>query len=284
MTWYEQYNEDTTYLINRTCNILKETPWDIVEGDGPIIAVANHAGSGLREEIADLMALTEEERRREEDPYTDTCTGGSPTRLIAHRSRFEVDLNRSRDEAVYRTQEEAWGLNIWKEPLSDSLVQRSLEQYDAYYTELQKICMAKKERHGKFVIPGLHSYNHRRDGPDGPIADPEHNPEVNIGTGTMDREQWSPLVDRFIDDLKSFDFFGRKLDVRENVKFVGRGFPKWTHTTFPDSGCTLAVEFKKFFMDEWTGVLDVHMHDTIYKAIESTIDGLLESLERLGAN
>lgn len=263
---------------------MKERPWDIVEGEGPIIAVANHSGSGLRDEIIELMALTEEERRREEDPYTDAWTNVASTRLIAHRSRFEVDLNRTRHEAVYRTHQDAWGLNIWKEPISDAAVERSLEQYDAYYAELDRICTAKKEEYGRFVILDLHSYNHRRDGPDGPIADPEHNPEVNIGTGTMDREQWSPLVDRFIDDLKSFDFLGRKLDVRENVKFVGRGFPKWTHTTFPDSGCTLAVEFKKFFMDEWTGELDPNMHDAIHNAIESTIEGLHESLERLGGS
>ena len=262
---------------------MSRNPWDIIEGAGPIIAVANHAGNALRNEIADLIALTEEERYREEDPHTDAWTSVAPTRLLAHRSRFEVDLNRSRHEAVYRTPEEAWGLNIWKEPISTALIERSLEQYDTYYSDLHKVCTAKKKRHGRFVILDLHSYNHRRDGPDGPVADPKLNPEVNIGTGTMDREQWAPLVDRFIDDLRSFDFLGRHLDVRENVKFVGRGFPKWTHTMFPDSGCTLAVEFKKFFMDEWTGEVDWQAHDAIHRAIASTIDGLLETLDEMGS-
>ena len=284
LTREEQHNEDTTYFINYISNALKEKPWDIVEGEGPIIAVANHAGNGLRDEISDLMALSEKERRREEDPYTDAWTSVAPTRLIAHRSRFEVDLNRIRHEAVYRTHQQAWGLNVWKEPIPDAAVERSLQQYDAYYAELHRICTAKKEKHGKFVILDLHSYNHRRDGPEGPAADPVHNPEVNIGTGTMDREQWAPLVDRFVDDLKSFDFFGRQLDVRENIKFVGRGFPLWTHTTFSDSGCTLAVEFKKFFMDEWTGELDSILHNAIHQAIESTIEGLHESLEQLGVS
>ena len=99
----------------------------------------------------------------------------------------------------------------------------------------------------------------------------------------MGREEWAPLIDRFISDLKSFDFFGRQLDVRENVKFVGRGLPTWTHTTFPDSGCTLSVEIKKFFMDEWTGVLDQQTHLAIHQALESTVNGLHQSLDELGA-
>jgi len=131
------------------------------------------------------------------------------------------------------------------------------------------------------VILDLHSYNHRRDGPDKPAADPEGNPEVNIGTGTMDRERWGPLVDHFMEDLRSFDFLGRHLDVRENVKFVGRGFPLWTHSTFPESGCTLAIEFKKFFMDEWNGEVDKVQHEAIYNALESTLAGINEELNRL---
>ena len=94
-----------------------------------------------------------------------------------------------------------------------------------------------QERHGRFFVFDLHAYNHRRAGPDAPAADPEANREVNIGTGTMDRAYWAPVVDRFIADLRSFDFLGRHLDVRENVKFVGRGFPRFVHETFPRTGC-----------------------------------------------
>jgi hypothetical protein len=177
---------------------------------------------------------------------------------------------------------DAWGLDLWKQPLGEDVVARSLAEYDAYYDELLRLCRAKVEGFGAFVILDLHTYNHRRDGPDAPAADPQGNPEVNIGTGTMDRERWGPLVDRFMADLRAFDFFGRSLDVRENVKFVGRGFPSWTHTTFPESGCTLAVEFKKFFMNEWTGEVDWVQHDAIQRALESTLPGLTEILKRYG--
>jgi hypothetical protein len=86
-----------------------------------------------------------------------------------------------------------------------------------------------------------------------------------------------------VSELRSFDFLGRRLDVRENVKFVGRQFPKWVHTNYPDSGCAIAIEFKKFFMDEWTGKLDMDAHNAIRHALASTLSGLEEELEKVRA-
>jgi hypothetical protein len=74
---------------------------------------------------------------------------------------------------------------------------------------------------------------------------------------------------------------GRRLDVRENVKFRGGNVPRWIHETFPNSGCAVAIEFKKFFMDEWTGELDVEQHDAIRLALESTVPVVEDALYRL---
>jgi hypothetical protein len=65
------------------------------------------------------------------------------------------------------------------------------------------------------------------------------------------------LVDPLTAALRDFDFNGRKLDVRENVAFQGRGYQaRFVHERYPRRGCTIALEFKKFFMDEWTGTPD----------------------------
>jgi hypothetical protein len=109
---------------------------------------------------------------------------------------------------------------------------------------------------GRFVVLDFHSYNHRRSGPDAPPADPVFNPEINVGTGTMDRQLWAGVVDGFISSVQNADFLGRGLDVRENINFRGRYLAQFVHEHFPGSGCVLAIEVKKFFMDEWTGLAD----------------------------
>jgi N-formylglutamate amidohydrolase len=257
---------------------------EIIEGDGPIVATAIHDGHALREEVAALTALDDAARLREEDPYTGAWTSLAPTRLVALRSRFEVDLNRPRERSVYRKPEDAWGLGLWKQEPTDGIVHRSLVSYDAFYAAIARILSKLVERFGKFVVFDLHSYNHRRAGPSGRPADASGNPEVNVGTGTMrDRADWAPLIERFIADLSAADFLGRRLDVRENVRFRGGNLGRWAHETFPEAGCVLSIEFKKFFMDEWTGELDEAQHAAIGRALSETVPGVLKELRRLGA-
>ncbi len=257
---------------------------EIVEGDGPLVATAVHHGSGLRAEVEDYIALGAEDRLREEDPYTGAWTSVAPTRLVVLHSRFEVDLNRPREKCVYRRPEDAWGLRVWAEEPPSGFFERSIESYDAFYERVESIQRRLVRRFGKFVLFDLHSYNHRRSGPGGPPADPAKNPEVNVGTGTMrDRAYWARLIDRFIADLSAFEFLGRRLDVRENVRFFGGNLARWTHERCPETGCVLAIEVKKFFMDEWSGELDTEQHAEIGRALAATVPGVLEELGRLGA-
>lgn len=249
-----------------------------MSGDVPLVAAAVHGGHSVRAEVAAVLALDEADRLREEDPFTAEWATLAGTHIVALRSRFEVDLNRPRDKAVYLKPETAWGLRVWKtDPPADMIV-RSLAEYDAFYTEAKRIFSDMQRRFGCFVVLDLHTYNHRREGPEGPSADPAGNPEVNVGTGTMNRQRWKPVVDRFIADLRGFDFLGRHLDVRENVKFRGGQFSRWIHSTFPESACSLAIEFKKFFMDEWTGGPDRVQVEAIRRALQSTVPGIMEEL------
>ncbi len=259
---------------------MDKTLWKLTVGDSPLVATAIHNGHDLREEISGLLALDESSRLREEDPFTGGWTVVAETQLVAFRSRFEVDLNRPRERAVYINPEDSWGLKVWKRRPPDEFIRRSLQEYDTFYKEMKTLFSNLADRFGHFIVLDLHTYNHRRNGPEGRLSNPEENPEVNIGTGTMDRSFWSTIVDRFIADLGSFDFLGRKLDVRENVRFRGGNFPRWIHESFPEKGCALAIEFKKFFMDEWTGIPDHVQLDTIGDALKSTVPGIIEELEK----
>jgi hypothetical protein len=254
--------------------------YKLVEGDGQVMAVAIHNGHELREEVADIMALDDASRFREEDPHTGAWTTIVPNRIAVYRSRFEVDLNRPREKAVYLNPEDAWGLEVWKTQPPRGLIARSLARYDGFYSQLHRVCSSMETRYGHFVVLDLHSYNHRRQGPQGMPADPEENPEINIGTGTMDRTRWGGLVDRFIEDLRRFDYFGRHLDVRENVKFRGGQMCRYIHEHFENSGCALAIEVKKFFMDEWSGIVDGTQLHEVRSALRATISGILDELKK----
>jgi N-formylglutamate amidohydrolase len=255
--------------------------WYIHEGKTPLVATAIHTGHEIRKEIAEYLDLSEPDRLREEDPFTSGLTTVAQNRLIVFRSRFEIDLNRPREKAFYMEPEDAWGLHLWKQQPSRELIERSLEEYDRFYAEVKRFFTNLESRFGKFVVFDIHSYNHFRDGQNQPSADPELNPEINVGTGTMVRERWASIVDRFMDDLSTSDFLGRHLDVRENVKFKGGHFSRWIHETFPQTGCAIAIEFKKFFMNEWTGELYHKQFEAIKDALKSTVPGVLEELANL---
>ena len=201
------------------------------------------------------MALSDEDRLREEDPFTGEAVRDVSQYVIVHRSRFEFDLNRDSDNAVYRTPAQSWGLRVWDgEDLDTELVQGSLDLHAQYYRMLGDLLDDVAARHARFLVLDVHSYNHRRDGPDNKPMPQEKAPDINIGTFSMPREKWAWLVDPLMEAMAGFDFNGRRLDVRENVAFQGKGEQtRFIHSSYPGRGCAIALEFKKFFMDEWSG-------------------------------
>lgn len=248
---------------------------------GQLVATAIHNGHDLRPQLAGEVILDEDDRLREEDPFTDVIGAATPARVVVHRSRFEVDLNRPREEAVYRVPEDCWGLEVWRSnPLPDEIVDGSLEVYDSLYAALGERLDEVAAR-GPFVVYDVHSYNHRRDGAD---ADPEpegDNPEVNLGTGTVDKDIFGGVVDAFTKAMEQQRTDGGPIDVRENVKFEGRALAWWIHERYAGVGCCLALEFKKTFMDEWTGKPDERRLQQLQEALAATHGPVLEALGKV---
>ena len=82
--------------------------WMLTEGNGRLVAVALHDGHDIRAEVAPLLAVSESDRTREEDPFTAMWTTVADTQIVVKRSRFEFDLNRPREQAVYLSLEDSW--------------------------------------------------------------------------------------------------------------------------------------------------------------------------------
>ena len=246
-----------------------------------MLATAIHDGHGLRPEIAREMALGDDDRLREEDPFTGEAVRDVPFHIIVHRSRFEFDLNRAAEGAIYRTPEQCWGLEVWKfEELDEELASTSLRLHSEYYRMLGALLDGLASRHERFVVIDVHSYNHRREGPAGQPTPQDKAPDINIGTFSMPREQWAFLLDPLMQAMSNFDFNGRHLDVRENVAFQGKGEQtRFIHERYPGRGCAIALEFKKFFMDEWSGEPDPAELAAMRKFIDHVATSATEMLD-----
>jgi N-formylglutamate amidohydrolase len=261
--------------------IIPDLLWRIGRDASPVIGVCLHSGHDMRPELIPYLAIDEQTRIREEDPFTDYWAGACGTFAVVRRSRFEVDLNRRIEEAICVQPADCWNLGIWKQPIPDSMRERSLAEHTAFYRMLDELLDELVERHGRFVIYDFHSYNHRRAGQQAPPADPGANPEINVGTGSMESDYWAPVVEAFMERLSKSHLAERRLDVRENVNFRGGFLAQHVHDRYPRRGCVLAIEVKKFFMDEWTGVTDLDQIAELRVAFENTIPAVIAGLEQL---
>lgn len=267
-----------------TCNHSIKAPrmktFEISTGNSPFIAAAIHDGHHIREEVREHLNLHPHERMREEDPYTDYLAEVTETRVIGRTSRFEVDLNRPREKAVYSGPAEAWGLQVWKKVLPVDIIARSLAKYDEFYQAVEELLLAAITRFGYFVVLDLHSYNHRRN--EGELSPVALNPEINIGTSFL-ADRWHNAKDAFMTRLQQVEVMGHNLDVRENINFKGGEFSRWINGNFGSHGFSLAIEFRKSFMDEWTGRVDIHHLNNLRSALVKSMSAIHGAIQRIAS-
>ncbi|MFA7055973.1 MAG: N-formylglutamate amidohydrolase [Candidatus Cloacimonadales bacterium] len=220
----------------------------------PLMLTAIHAGHDIREELVDNLFISEEDMMREEDTFTEYITDGFTDKIIVETSRFEVELNRPRERAIYKTPEDCWGLKVWKKPLTKKEINESLQKYDEFYRRLKLIVQEMIDTFGYAIVLDIHSYNHNRLGDGQPFDSVEENPQIILGTSNMPRKYFK-AVELIQELFKQNMYQGAPLDCRIDVKYPGGTLPRFLHETFPDKVFCLAIEFKKSFMNEWTGEL-----------------------------
>jgi len=77
---------------------------------------------------------------------------------------------------------------VWKDNPPNDLFDRSLAEYDAFYNRMRKLLEETSRHYGRFVVFDLHSYNYRRQGPDG--AHRTDNPSRSLRSNLPGRRGW----------------------------------------------------------------------------------------------
>ncbi len=247
-------------------------PWNCIVGGGPVVATAIHAGHVIRKELEPSLAIEAEDRRREEDPLTDYFLSLSDNLVRVNRSRFECDMNRPREKCISDDPDDTWGLKIWRDDLSGEQKETSRQLHDRFYGEMRSLFDGLLEKHGRLLVLDIHSYNHRRDGPAAEPADERENPDIDIGATTLDKSVFGELLNVFTGELAKSPVRGRLPTVGENIRYPdGGNFPEWLFDVYGKRACVMTLEYKKIFMDEWTGALDIG-------AVQDLRTGLMHAL------
>lgn len=243
----------------------------------PIVATAIHNGHYIRPDLRANLLINANDRKREEDPYTNSIIRSYENRIIVNTSRFEVELNRNRDRAIYKTPDDCWGLEVWKRELTEAEIQQSLSEYDSFYRRLDNSIAEIIASFGYAIILDVHSYNHHRLGLGQAYDSEEDNPQIILGTTNMPRtylESIYKIQKRFQENI----YEGKKLDCRIDIKYPGGTMSRHLHSTFPGKVFSLAIEFKKTFMNEWTGELYHDKMEELITALHSLTPLLTKDL------
>lgn len=228
----------------------------------PYVCGAVHDGHQFRKELWPNCLHTEYERWFEEDPCTKEFVQTHPIVIAGCDSRFEYDLNRDPENAIY---EDAWGKKLWKEPLSPAEHKKSLEKHSSFYSVVHALMSKLEEKFGTVVVYDMHSYNWRRWDREVPV--------VNLGTTNIDNERFGNTVEAWRKSLSELQLPNNiNTTSKINDTFQGNGyFLKYITKNFKNT-LVLATEFKKIYCDELRQVI----YPEVVHAIEQQLQTKLK--------
>ncbi|MGB3378940.1 N-formylglutamate amidohydrolase [Allopontixanthobacter sediminis] len=248
--------------------------WDMIAQPGPVMITAIHAGHTIRDSLLPWLEIDDQARLREEDPLTDFFLPAGDTIFRANRSRFEFDLNRPANKAMSVDPKDTWGLKVWERDLPQEEIDASLALHEQFYRLMAERAEAMIAEHGQILVLDIHSYNHRRGGPNEPADKQEDSPDIDLGATTLDKSVFGGLLDEFAEGLRSRPVRGKSPDVRVNVRWEdGGNFPEWLYARYGDAACVITLEYKKIFMDEWSHSADI-------AALQELREGFIEAVSR----
>ncbi len=237
----------------------------------PLIGLAVHAGHRVREELQSKMGIDEDDRRYDEDTCSDSFLADFPIQLIGLDSRYEYDVDRKRDQAVYLKPFQCWGKKIWQTPPTKGELEISYQKYDEAHELIEFFVERSMAHHKKALVLDLHTYSYKR-----PMFGNKSStlPVFNVGTTSLDRKKHAKTIDGFLQELRKIRLKGVDISVAENDVFKGDGAVVQSIVSkFPEAG-VLVLDVKKVFMDEATG----QIHEELAQQLRAALHGILQKL------
>ncbi len=211
----------------------------------PFVCAAVHDGHQFRKDLWSNCLHTEYDRWYEEDPCTKEMIIDQPIVIAGLDSRFEYDLNRAPESAIY---DDAWGKQLWKTELSTKMKEKSLAKHNEFYRVVEALIEKLESKHSHCIVYDMHSYNWKRW--------EREVPTWNLGTSNVDEI-------RFEKDIESWKALLEQMALPNNIKstskindtFQGNGhFLKFITNRFENT-LVLATEIAKVYCDELNQVI-----------------------------
>ncbi|WP_299274759.1 N-formylglutamate amidohydrolase [uncultured Psychroserpens sp.] len=222
---------------------------------------AVHDGHQFRKELWGNCIHTEYERWYEEDPETKNMINSHPIVIAGCDSRFEYDLNRAPEDAVFDT---AWGKELWHEPLSEEQKRKSLEKHKNFYKVVYALIAKLEHKFGVAIVYDMHSYNWKR-------WDREV-PTWNLGTSNVDNDRFGADIELWRQALSELRLpHAIKSTSKINDTFQGNGyFLKFITKNFQNT-LVLATEIAKVYCDEY----DYIIYPEVVASVEEQLRAIL---------
>ena len=215
---------------------------------------AVHDGHQFRKELWEHCLHSEYDRWYEEDPATKDMVRTHPIIIAGMDSRFEYDLNRAPETAVY---DDAWGKKLWKKELPKKMKDKSLSKHYNFYKVVDALISKLEDMFGVCVVYDMHSYNWRR-------WDREV-PTWNLGTKNIDNERFGDCIESWRQMLEDMPLPNSIPSTSKiNNTFYGNGyFLKYITQNFKNT-LVLATEIAKVYCHEY----DYIMYPEVVDAVE----------------
>lgn len=227
----------------------------------PYACAAVHNGHQFRKELWSKCLHSEYDRWYEEDPKTKKIIEPHPIVISGMDSRFEYDLNREPDQAIY---DDAWGKRLWKEPLTEAEKARSLKKHHNFYKVVYALVKKLEIKFGCCVVYDMHSYNWKR-------WDREV-PTWNLGTSNVDNDRYKNAVEAWRKELSEIKLPNAIPNTAKiNDTFQGDGyFLKFISGNFNNT-LVLATEIAKIYCDEENQVIYPEVVSAIRKELKQRL-------------